>query len=181
VSASGDGIEVIDRRRIELADPRIPGSVQPYHAAEGMNPQSAQSYITRCINSTRNLADRGLKGVIDDLRKGGKTVVGCGIVLASGKPLPGLASILASHALIHSAEGELYRDSIVHTSKGLKIPVTAIKERELFEYAAAQLRISVDALGRLINEIGRTIGPPWRQDQKYAAAVGWLALKASSG
>ena len=29
-----------------------------------------------------------------------------------------------------------------------------------------------------INDLGRSIGPPWRQDDKYAAIVGWLALRA---
>jgi len=181
VSATRGGIEVIDRRRIDLADPGIPGSVQPYHAAEGMDSKPAQAYITRCINSTRDLANRGLKELIDEMRNCGHRISGCGILLASGKPLPPLASILASHALIHTAEGELYRHAIIDTCDRLKIPVTAIKERELFERAANRLRISADALQGLINDIGRAIGPPWRQDQKYAAIVAWLALKAPSG
>jgi hypothetical protein len=118
--------------------------------------------------------------MVDDLSKDGHMLAGCGLVLASGKPLPGLAAILASHALIHTAEGELYRDAIVHASKRLKLPVTAIKERELFEQGAARLGITADALQRRINEIGRTLGPPWTQDQKYAAIVAWLVLNASA-
>jgi hypothetical protein len=172
---------VIDRRRIELADPSIPGSVQPYHAAEGMDLKPAQAHIARCINSTRNLARRALKELVDELRRSGNKIVACGVLLASGKPLPGLQSILASHALIHTAEGELYRDAIIQTSSGFKIPVTAIKERELFEQGAARFGISIDALEQTINDKGRSIGPPWRQDQKYAAVVAWLALKAASG
>ncbi len=27
-----------------------------------------------------------------------------------------------------------------------------------------------------VNDMGRTLGPPWRQDEKSAALVGWLAL-----
>jgi hypothetical protein len=181
VARSVNAIQVIDRRRIELADPAIPGSVQPYHAAEGMDPKPAQAHITRCINSTGKLAHRAIKSLLDDLSQSAHTVVGAGILLASGRPLPGVAAILKSHALIHTAEGELYRDAIIQTSNRLKIPVTAIKERELFEHGAAQLGISVDALQRKLNDLGRTIGPPWQQDQKYATAVAWLALKAASG
>jgi hypothetical protein len=179
VAAASDGIEVVDRRRIELADPSIPGSVQPYHAAEGMALKPAETYITRCINSTRDLARQALKDLIDELHHNGHSIAGCGILLASGKPLPGLASILASHALIHTAEGELYRDTLIRTATRLKIPVTAIKEREILEQGAARLSISVDALQRTINDTGRVIGPPWRQDQKYAAIAAWLALNTS--
>jgi SHS2 domain-containing protein len=179
VAASRDGIEVVDRRRIELADPSIRGSFQPYHAAEGMELKAAQAFITRCIESTRDLAFRALKTLIDDQRHRNHTIGGCGILLASGKPLPGLASILASHALIHTAEGELYRDAIIRTANRFKIQVTAIKERELLEQAAAQFRLSVEALQRTINDTGRTIGSPWRQDQKYAAIAAWLALDTS--
>jgi hypothetical protein len=176
VAAAADGIEVIDRQRIDLADPSIPGSVQPYHAAEGMDLKPAHSYITRCIDSTRDLAYQALKDLIAELRRTGHRIAGCGIVLASGKPLPALASILASHALIHTAEGELYRDAIIQTSSRFKIPITAIKERELFEQGAARLGVSIDALRRTIDDTGRAIGPPWRQDQKSAALVAWLAL-----
>src|SRR5215813_1142974 len=137
VTPSANGIDVIDRRRIELADPEIPGSLQPYHAAEEMDAKRAEAYVSRCIKSTRSLAGQALKTLIADLRVNGHTVVGCGLLLAAGKPLPGLASILASHALIHTAEGELYRDAIMQASKSLKIPVTAIKERDLFDQGAA--------------------------------------------
>ncbi|HKF58247.1 MAG TPA: hypothetical protein VKJ45_22580 [Blastocatellia bacterium] len=181
VAASGDGIEVIDRRRIDLADSSIQGSVQPYHAAEGMELKAAERFISGCIKSTRDLALRGLKDLIDEMHCGGYRISGCGILLAAGKPLPALSSILASHALIHTAEGELYRAAIIHTSDRLKIPTTAIKERELFEEGAMRLRMTPDALQNLTNDIGRAIGPPWRQDQKYAAIVAWLALKAPSG
>ena len=180
VAAAPGGIGVIDRRRIDLADPNIPGSVQPYHAAEGMALKPAETYITRCISSTRDLARRAMKDLIDELHRRGYSIASCGILLASGKPLPGLASILASHALIHTAEGELYREAIIHTSDRLKIPVTAIKERELFEQGAHRLRMSADALQGRINDIGRAIGPPWRQDQKYAAIAAWLALNAAA-
>jgi len=177
VSRSTNGIEVIDRRRIELADSSIRGSVQPYHTAEEMDLNPARAYITRCINSTRGLAYRALKQMIDEHRRNGRAIAGCGVLLASGKPLPGLASILASHALIHTAEGELYREAIIKTSNRLKIPVTTIKERELFDQGAAQLGISAGVLQQFINDLGRSIGPPWRQDDKYAAIVGWLALQ----
>jgi len=167
---------VIDRRRIELADAAIPGSMQPYHAAEPMKLKDAEAHIQRSIDQARLLAQRALHAAIDELRKSGHEVAGCGILLASGRPAPALAAILASHALIHTAEGELFRDALKYASERCKLPVTAVKERDLFERAGVELRIPSGELQRRVAEMGRAIGPPWRQDQKLAALVGWLAL-----
>ncbi len=155
---------VIDRRRIELADAAIPGSMQPYHAAEPMKLKDAEACIQRSIDQARRLAQRALHAAIDELRKSGHEVAGCGILLASGRPAPALAAILAS------------RDALRYASERCRLPVTAVKERDLFERAAAELRIPSGELQRRVAEMGRAIGPPWRQDQKLAALVGWLAL-----
>jgi len=53
---------------------------------------------------------------------------------------------------------------------------SGIKEREAYEQGAGQLKLSSDELQKRIVALGRGIGPPWTQDQKYAALVGWLAL-----
>jgi hypothetical protein len=103
-------------------------------------------------------------------------VVGCGVLLSSGRPGTSLGATLASHTLIHTAEGELFREAIAQASQSLHLPVTKVKERELYPRAALELSIHAGELGRLATEMGRPIGPPWRQDEKYAAIVGWLAL-----
>ena len=51
-----------------------------------------------------------------------------------------------------------------------------VKEKELFERGAAQLRTKVTELERRVQEMGKSVGPPWTQDQKYAALVAWMAL-----
>lgn len=173
-------LTVIDRRRIELADPGIPGSKQPYHAAEGLDLRAAERLVARCTHSTKLLARRALRAVVDDLTKNGYPVNGCGVLLASGRPTPTLAATLASHALIHTAEGELFRNAVIEASEHCHLPVTRVSERELFAHGAAELRMQVDNLQSRVADMGRLIGPPWRQDEKYAALVGWLALAAAA-
>jgi hypothetical protein len=178
VTGDSRAVAVIERRRIELADPAVPGSVQPYHAAKPLELDAAVMHIERCIDQATLLAQRALGAVMNDLGKRGHAVSGCGILLASGRPLPSLAATLASHALIHTAEGELFRDALKHACEAAELPVTAVKEREAHERAAAALRISSNELQRRIAGMGRDIGPPWRQDEKLAATVAWLALAA---
>jgi hypothetical protein len=164
--------QVLDRRVIELADAKIAGSKQPFHAAGGLPLPEAEALIGRCRKSTWALARQGL----DEIGQG-RAIGACGMLLASGRPLPELAAILASHALIHTAEGEFFRDAIAAASQERKLPMYRIKERELFNVCAAQLKRSSAELGQQLSEWGRLLGPPWRQDEKYAALAGWLALR----
>ena len=169
-------LTVIDRRHITLADPSIKGSIQPYHAAEPMPFADAERLIQRCIDSSRTLAHLELRKALDDLHRKGYRATACGLLLASGRPLPDLAATLASHALIHTAEGELFRDAVAHAAARCDLPILKLRERELLDRAAARFGISATALPRRLTDIGRTLGSPWRQDEKYAALVAALAL-----
>lgn len=179
VAGSPGSPEVIARRRIVIADASIAGSKQPYHAAEPLEFREAEKLLKKCADSTRRLAREALQAAIGGLRDKRYEAVGCGMILASGRPLPDLKAILASHALIHTAEGEFYRNALVEASEHCGLPVVGVKERELYERGAAQFRMPVVELQRRINELGRALGPPWTQDQKYAALVAWMALAQS--
>jgi len=80
---------------------------------------------------------------------------------------------------MHAAEGELYRDALVHAGAACGLPVTGVPERDLDDRAAAALRLPVAELRRRVVELGRACGPPWAQDQKSAALVAWVALAAA--
>jgi hypothetical protein len=168
--------EVIARRRIEIADPKIRGSKQPFHAAEPLEFPDAQAFIERCTRSTERLAREALQAAVDGLRDRRSEPVGCGIILGSGRTLPGLESILKSHALIHTAEGEFFRKALVEACEHCGIAVLGVKEKELYARGAAQLRTPVNELERRVQEMGKPVGPPWTQDQKYAALAAWMAL-----
>lgn len=148
-----------------LADPELEGSKQPYHAAAGLPLRQAECLVQSAIESSRGLALEAIQAAMRALGARKHEVVGCGLTLASGKSLPDLARVLASHALIHTAEGELFRQALIWSAQECGLPVTCVKEKELDPSALQRL----DSLGKLI-------GPPWTQDQKYAAAAAFLEL-----
>jgi hypothetical protein len=168
---------VIDRRRIEIADSGIRGSKQPYHAAEPMDFPEAEAFLKRCARSTSRLAVQSLHGAIDDIRARGFQACDLGVTLGSGRPLPGLKNVLSSHALIHTAEGEFYRQEMMKAGKQCGLAVLGVKERELYARASFQFHMPLDELERRVAELGKPVGPPWSQDQKCAALVAWLALQ----
>jgi hypothetical protein len=167
---------VCDRRRIELLTPGI--SAQPYHAAAGLKIEEAEQLVKRSVDGVRLRALQAVREVIDEQREEGHDVVGCGILLGSGRPPTTLTATLASHALIHTAEGELFRQALSYAGEQCALPVTGVKERDLFTIAPKQLGIAADPLQRQLAEWGRALGPPWRQDQKYASLAAWLSLSA---
>jgi hypothetical protein len=170
---------VLDRRKIETADAAIRGSKQPYHAAEGLEFGAAEALIHRCCDSSALLATSAVRAMVAELAQGGYGVVGAGIVYASGRPLPELAATLRSHALIHTAEGEFFRDALVRASENCRLPVTKVKEREAWERAAALSHLDVNDVQERVDELRRSLGPPWRQDEKLASLAAWIALGAN--
>ena len=167
---------VVERRIIQLADPTIPGSKQPYHAAEPLKFEDAEKLLKRCLERTYALAEEALRTAVEGLQKKGHAVTGCGLLLASGRTLPSLAGILASHAMIHAAEGELFRNALAKASEQCGVLLLGVKERELFSRAKNDLHFSNAKIEQQLANLGKSIGSPWRQDEKYAALVAWLAL-----
>ena len=172
--------EVIDRRRIELVERGAPGGVQPYHAARNLDSRKAEQFIAGVIEAADRAALRAIDALTEKLSSKNKKIVSCGIVLASGRVLPSLDATLKSHALVHTAEGELYRSAIAHAAKRHGWKILGVKERELYEFAAKQLRIPTEKLRLRVAEMGRAVGSPWSADEKSATLVAWLSLLAAS-
>jgi len=171
---------VIERLRIELVGAgtagRAAAPVQPYHAARELDLEQAREFIERYVADATRRAESAVGAAIEGLRGKDWEAVACGILLASGRPLPSLAEILASHPLIHTAEGELFRNALKAAAESCGLPVIGVREADLYARAAAQLGTPAERLRSDVDGLGRTLGPPWRQDEKYATLVGWLAL-----
>jgi len=168
---------VIVRRRIVIFDVAMPGSKQPFHAAEKMKLEKAEAHIARCKSSTRKMAREAFGAVVKEMRAQGHEVMECGLLLASGRPVGTLAEALASHAMLHTAEGQFYRDALREASEHFAVPVMGVREKELFARATETLRWSESEIRRRVGEMGKAIGAPWSQDEKLAALVGWIVLK----
>ena len=167
---------VLARQRVHLVDTFTYEFRQPYHNAEKMLQGQAREFIERMREEARRLAHRAIEGMQSDLQKQGVELKSCGLLLASGRPLPALEKILASHSLIHTADGEHFREAIVHASERCGLAMNCVKEKELLERAGEAFRLKPKELLRRITELGLPLGAPWSQDEKFATAAAWLAL-----
>ncbi len=172
---------VLLRERVELVKTFSYKFRQPYHTAEKLPFARGREFISRVNAEARQLAYRAMRAAQAELTKREYRLRACALLLASGRPLPELQSILASHALIHTADGELFRGALAHASARCGLPVLRVRERELLRDAAQTLGIEGAALMKQVTQLGKPLGSPWSQDEKYAALVAWVALLNGKG
>lgn len=179
VAVSGDAgsVSVVDRRRIVVVDPATPGGKQPYHYAAELSPEKAQQHIAKCGALSESLAHEAIKHVLAELSDRNYRVASAAVLMAAGRSLPSLPQILSSHPLIHTAEGEFFRKSVISACERLKISVTEIREREVENRArSAHGKKAAQILGK-IAAIRGSIGPPWTADHKAATLAALLTLE----
>jgi hypothetical protein len=178
VAVSGDikSIEMLDRRRIVTADHAIGGTNQPYHHSSRLELTAAEEYLASCTATSSRMASMAIKEVVRELEGRHYRIVGAAVLLASGRTLPPVVKVLASHPLIHTAEGEFFRHAARRGCEDLQIPVTAIRERELDKQAVATFGKDASRVRANIAIMGKSIGAPWTKDHKTAALAAALIL-----
>ncbi len=167
--------QVLERQRISVVDGKIAGDAQPYHFAREQPLPEARKHIARCAAASLRLAREAVQEVVGRLSREHR-VSGAVVLLASGRPLPELEKILASHPLIHTAEGEFFRRAFAEACEALDIPVIRIRERELVERAQSVFKRSAASVPLELAAAAKRLGPPWSQDQKAAALAAAVVL-----
>ena len=177
VAVSNDGLlKVVDRKHIVVADSGFPGSKQPYHYAANLDLKQAEAYIARCSGASGQLACSAICEIQSGLEKNGYRVEGSALLMGAGRQLPSLENILASHALIHTAEGEFFRAVVGKACEGAGITVTLLRERDLEERATKTFGKKTDVVKKRILSLGKLLGPPWTEDEKLAALAAAVIL-----
>jgi hypothetical protein len=168
---------VLAKQRAHLVETFTYEFRQPYHTAEKMLLGQAREFIARMQREARRLAYRAIREIESRIQEQGVKLARCALLLASGRPLPALEKILASHALIHTADGELFREALLHASARCGLKGFTIKDKELLNRAGQVLHAKPDELMRRVAELGREFGSPWSQDEKFATLAAWLVSK----
>jgi len=180
VCLDGGKVEIIERRRIVVIDAASVGAKQPYHFAKDLEISRAEKFIETCSASSRGLATAVIRDLLAELSVRKYRVKGAAVVLASGRPLPPLAKILAAHPLLHTAEGQFFREVFAKACESCDLPVIGIRERDLDERIQKTFRTGAARIRRQVSEQRRVIGAPWTADQKLAGLAALLVLGGGS-
>jgi hypothetical protein len=176
-----DGLPlVLTRQRIQLVKTFSYTFRQPYHTAATMDRVDAGKFVEDVRSEAEDLARQALAAVQAQSKAlGYRLDQGC-LLLASGRKLPELEKILLSHALIHTADGELFREALRASSSRCMLRLTCIRERDLLQTCAESFSRKPARLLSEVTKLGKGIGAPWTQDEKFATLAAWWALNGKS-
>jgi hypothetical protein len=178
VGGSGRAPHVLARSRLELCSENLPRAV--YHAARDLDLAGAKRLVRKVEVAARRAAQRQLQRAVEELAAGGYQVTAAAVAGGARRLRSDLAEILASHPLVHTAEGQLYREALADAAEHRGLRVERFLQQELYEEAAEQVGLSEESMRAQLTGLGRALGPPWGKDQKEAAAAAWLALARTS-
>ena len=167
---------VIDRRRIELADPSVPDSVQPFHAGLNLPKGLAAKTVGRLIKCVEEFAARSVKDLVDLYRRHGYPIIAAGLVVGSTIDPE---TIKNDHIRAHAEEGRLFRKVIEDGLKASRLRTSVNPEKELFARGAKMLRIPESRIRTKLTELGKTVPGSWRAEEKSASLAAWMALAPS--
>jgi hypothetical protein len=168
--------QVLARERVRLADEALAGSRQPYHAIESLPLPEARARLAALSSAASALAAAAIGTLVMTARAGGVEPCAAGILEASGRSGATLEAILASHALIHSADGNHFREALAAGCAAHGLAAARIRWRDLAAEAGRALGREPAELTAALGQLGREAGRPWGADQKGAALIAWLVL-----
>jgi hypothetical protein len=164
---------VLTKLEIALADPKLPATTQPYHEVMDLPWPESQKAVQKSAAAIEAIARKALERLIKDLKVNGMRVCGVGIVGAKDRDL---ARIGNYHIRAHAAEGILFRRVLDLAAEANGLKRRTFPDRELDQTAATELGAQSAGVKQKLNDLGRTLDPPWRADEKQAATAAWLVL-----
>ena len=164
---------VVTKTEFKLADPEVPATAQPYHEVMDLPWEESQIAVRTSAAQIESITQTALAQLIEELRKEGMKISGVGIVGAKDREL---ARIGNAHIRVHAAEGVLFRRVLDLAADANGLRRETFPDREFDQIAKASVGSEVAALRRKMNDLGRTVAPPWRVDEKQAATAAWLVL-----
>ena len=169
-------LQLSDVTRVELSDPRLPETRQPYHAAMGKLETNSEK-LNRRERVVRCIAQQSLANLLVGYRQKGYAIKRAAVVVGSQVDP---ARIANPHIRAHAMEGRLFRSAVEETLRGQEIRAEVLLERDAYAHVAARLKQSIDELKRAIQNLGRSTpakSRPWRAEQKLAALAALFALE----
>ncbi len=157
---------------VELSDPAVPATRQPYH--DGFyEQQDDPRELSRLVALVKQCATRSMDALLKDERVAGLRCRGAGVVVGSVIDPQRVGNL---HIRAHASEGQLFRTVLVEALTSHGIASDVIVDKALAGTAAKGLRRTDAAIARAVAALGKTYGGTWRAEEKAACTAAWLAL-----
>jgi hypothetical protein len=67
VAGTATSVDLMDRRRIVITDPKVPGANQPYHHAASLGLEESERYLANCAAIAERLATASVGDLVREL------------------------------------------------------------------------------------------------------------------
>jgi hypothetical protein len=163
---------IIARRIVDLSDPAVPETRQPYH--DGFfKQQDDPRELARRVRIVKRCAKQSIGRLLKDECFAGARCSGAGLVVGS---VIDPARVGNLHIRAHASEGRLFRIVLEDALRPHGIACDVIVEKTMADTAAKRLRRSNAQIKRTVETLGKALGGSWRADEKAACAAAWMAL-----
>jgi hypothetical protein len=166
---------VVDRRRVTLCPEALPR--QAYHAAQELPPAKAAMLVREVHEAVDTLTDDVLGELVDLAAPHSLVAVG---VTGFPRDVPTLEKVLRSHALLHLAEGELYRGAICDAADARGLTVVPVDPKHGIAETAHVLGVAPEGFAKRLTDLRSELGAPWQVDHRLATAAALAALQAAA-
>lgn len=162
---------VVARLDLALSDPDVPASRQPFHHGfytHETDPRVLAQRVRIVERCARASVDALLaQGVARNCRRASLVVGSLIDPDTVGNP----------HIRAHACEGRLFRTALQSALERHNVRCDVIVHKQLAGRASAELKRRGADVARVVGRFGKTVGAPWRADEKAASTAAWLLLK----
>jgi len=175
LSGPSSSPSVLHSRGIELSDPAVPESRQPFHAVDDAQGdlEPDEDRIQKRLDVVRHVAGRSVGNLLADCRTNGWAPDRAGIVTGS---LIDPSTVRSPHIRAHAMEGRLFRAAIEDSLRDHALPWLVLGEKTAFARASEVIHSPEAVVKRTLANLGRGVKGPWRRDEKLASLAAWVAL-----
>jgi hypothetical protein len=160
------------RRVVDLSDPKVPATRQPYHAGMGTAQQDERE-IARLRVMVAHAAKQSVSELLPVSESAPRSCGGATLVVGS---VIDPALVANPHIRAHASEGRLFRTVLEEALAERHIPCHVVLEKSLAQEAGKALGRSDRQIRRQLADFKQVLGSPWRGDEKAAALAAWITL-----
>jgi hypothetical protein len=158
----------VARHVVELCDPEVKETKQPYHSARG-EAEEDQKKIAKRTALIEKAAAQSIKALLAASPGATRASLVVGSVIDPAK-------VGNQHIRAHANEGRLFRTVLERALAARGVACSVVVDKHLAEAARKRLRRTDAEIRKTLASFGATVGTPWRGEEKAAATAAWMAL-----
>jgi len=161
-------------RIVELSDPGVAETRQPYHDGFYKTEEDTRE-IARRVRIVKRCAKKSVAALVSEMEREALAERTWRAALVVGS-LIDPNTVGNPHIRAHAHEGQLFRLVLEEALAEHAVDCDVIVDKQLASQVAKELGRPA-SVARAVASFGKTLGGRWRAEEKAAATAAWLALR----